>query len=106
MAALPYPRPSSSAASAVMRANKSRDTRPEVRLRSALHRRGLRFRKSYLVRTGSARVNVDVAFPSLKIAVFVDGCFWHGVQVTEFVLRSIRPTGPRSCSAMWSGMPA
>ena len=77
MAALPYPRPSSSAATAVMRANRSRDTRPEVRLRSALHRRGLRFRKSYLVQTGSARVHVDVAFPSLKIAVFVDGCFWH-----------------------------
>ena len=77
MATLPYPHPSDSSVSAVMRANRSKDTRPEVRLRSALHRRGLRFRKSYLVQAGTTRVHVDIAFPLLKIAVFVDGCFWH-----------------------------
>jgi DNA mismatch endonuclease (patch repair protein) len=53
-----------------------RETRPEVALRSALHRRGLRFRVHYPV-PGSPRRKIDVAFPGAKIAVFVDGCFWH-----------------------------
>jgi len=77
MTALLYPHPSSPGVSKVMRANRSKDTRPEVQLRSALHRRGLRFRKSYLIRTADLKVRADVAFPSLKLAVFLDGCFWH-----------------------------
>jgi DNA mismatch endonuclease, patch repair protein len=60
-----------------MRGNRSIDTRPEVALRSQLHRSGLRFRKDYLLRTADRRARVDVAFPRLKLAVFVDGCFWH-----------------------------
>ena len=61
-----------------MKGNRSRDTRPEVRLRSALHRRGLRFRKEYAVHLADRRVKVDIAFTRDRIAVFVDGCFWHG----------------------------
>jgi DNA mismatch endonuclease (patch repair protein) len=72
-----YPHPASPAVTAVMRGNRSRDTRPEVALRSALHRRGLRFRKEYKVELADRRVRVDVAFPSRRLAVFVDGCFWH-----------------------------
>ena len=72
-----YPHPSSPAASAVMRANRSKDTLPEASLRSALHRRGLRFRKSYVIRSEQMRVRVDIAFPSRRVAVFLDGCFWH-----------------------------
>lgn len=53
-----------------------RDTKPEVALRQALHRLGYRFRVAYPV-PGIPRRSVDVAFPSLKVAVFVDGCFWH-----------------------------
>ena len=75
---VPYPKPSTSAVSAVMKGNRSRDTRPEVLLRSALHRRGLRFRKDYVVRTGSGRFRADVVFTRGRVAVFVDGCFWHG----------------------------
>jgi DNA mismatch endonuclease (patch repair protein) len=61
-----------------MKGNKSRDTRPEVVLRSALHRRGLRFRKDYRISTTSRTCRVDIAFTRQRLAVFVDGCFWHG----------------------------
>ncbi|MXY22110.1 MAG: very short patch repair endonuclease [Dehalococcoidia bacterium] len=61
-----------------MRSNRRVDTKPEVKLRSLLHRRGLRFRKDYLIRLPNRRrVYVDVAFTKKKVAVFVDGCFWH-----------------------------
>ena len=60
-----------------MQANKSRDTRPELALRSQLHRRGLRF---YVARRpiSTLRRTADILFPRQKVAVFVDGCFWHG----------------------------
>ena len=73
-----YPYPTSTAVVSVMKANRSRDTRPEVQLRSVLHRRGLRFRKEYEVHLPDRKVKVDVAFTRERVAVFVDGCFWHG----------------------------
>ena len=75
---LPYPTPTSPAATKKMRSNRRLDTKPEVSLRSLLHRSGLRFRKDYSIRlaTGKA-VHADIAFTRKKIAVFVDGCFWH-----------------------------
>ena len=61
-----------------MRANRRVDTKPEIRLRSALHRAGLRFRKDYLIRLPKGgRVHPDIVFTRRKVAVFVDGCFWH-----------------------------
>jgi DNA mismatch endonuclease (patch repair protein) len=60
-----------------MRANKSRDTRPEVLLRSALHRRGLRFRKHFMLREDQVVVRPDVVFTRARVVVFVDGCYWH-----------------------------
>jgi len=54
-----------------------KDTRPEMQLRRALHARGLRYRVGIAV-PGLPRRTLDIAFPSLKLAVFVDGCFWHG----------------------------
>lgn len=54
-----------------------RDTRPEVALRSALHALGHRFRVSYPV-PDLKRCTIDIAFPRQRVAVFVDGCFWHG----------------------------
>lgn len=60
-----------------MRSNRRVDTRPERALRSALHARGFRFRKDYGVVAGSRRVRVDVAFTRARVAVFMDGCFWH-----------------------------
>lgn len=54
-----------------------RDTRPEIKLRRELHRRGLRYRVVLRV-PGRNRRTIDIAFTRAKLAVFVDGCFWHG----------------------------
>lgn len=60
-----------------MQHNHGRDTKPELRVRSELHRRGLRYRVNQKV-PGMARRTIDVSWPALRIAVFIDGCFWHG----------------------------
>lgn len=60
-----------------MVANKSRDTKPELHLRSELHRRGLRFRVDIAPVKGIRR-RADIVFTRARVAVFVDGCFWHG----------------------------
>jgi DNA mismatch endonuclease (patch repair protein) len=73
-----YPYPTSMAASAVMRGNRRRDTRPEQLVRSHLHALGLRFRVDHTIDTGGHRVRADIAFTRARVAVFVDGCFWHG----------------------------
>ncbi|WP_432170865.1 very short patch repair endonuclease [Streptomyces sp. 1222.5] len=68
---------SSPAVRTSMRGNRGRDTKPEIRLRSLLHNAGLRYRVS--VRPiPQLRRSADVVFPRLRIAVFVDGCYWHG----------------------------
>lgn len=72
------PPPTSARAAAVMRGNRRRDTSPELDLRRALHARGLRFRVDLTVLAGTRRVRPDVVFPRWRVAVFVDGCFWHG----------------------------
>lgn len=74
---LPYPSPTSDAVSALMRANRKRDTRPELKLRSALHRRGLRFHLGVAITAGDVRVVPDVLFRRRRVALFVDGCWWH-----------------------------
>ena len=53
------------------------DTSPEMELRRVLWHAGLRYRVQYKV-PGLPRRKVDIAFPGRKIAVQVDGCFWHG----------------------------
>ncbi len=55
---------------------RGRDTKPERLLRSCLWSNGLRYRLRYPI-TGKP----DIVFPSAKLAVFVDGCFWHGCPV-------------------------
>ena len=74
---VPYPEPLNDSVSKIGRANHLRDTKPEVRIRSAVHRRGLRFRKNFLLRVAGVRVRPDLVFTRWKVAVFVDGCFWH-----------------------------
>lgn len=54
---------------------RNENTEPEMLLRRALHRAGYRFR---LHRQLARGCNPDVVLPRLKIAVFVDGCYWHG----------------------------
>ena len=60
-----------------MQANRSRDTKPELRLRRVLHARGLRYRVNHRPLSG-VRMSADIVFTRAKVAVFVDGCFWHG----------------------------
>jgi DNA mismatch endonuclease, patch repair protein len=73
-----YPQASSEGRSANMRAIRRTDTKPELALRRALHRMGYRFRKDYRLDLDSGRrVRPDIAFTARKVAVFVDGCFWH-----------------------------
>ncbi len=60
-----------------MQSNRSRDTLPELAVRSGLHSAGLRFRKHYRPIEGS-RCEVDIAFTRWRVAVLLDGCFWHG----------------------------
>lgn len=73
----PHPGSSSAALSARMSKAKRRDTAPEMLLRRELHRRGRRFRVVMKV-PGNNRRTIDIAFTRQKLAVFVDGCFWHG----------------------------
>lgn len=60
-----------------MSATPGRDNPHERALRSALHRLGLRFRLHRRILTNSRRT-VDITFPRAHVAVFLDGCFWHG----------------------------
>jgi DNA mismatch endonuclease (patch repair protein) len=60
-----------------MRATRQRDTPLELALRSELHKRGLRYFVDRAPIQGWRR-RADIVFPRAKVAVFVDGCFWHG----------------------------
>lgn len=60
-----------------MRSMPERSTGPEMAVRRLLYHKGLRYRVQYPV-PGAPRRSIDIAFPGKKIAVFIDGCFWHG----------------------------
>ena len=55
----------------------SKNTAAELAVRRLLHAAGLRYRVEYPV-PGMARRRIDVAFPGAKLAILIDGCFWHG----------------------------
>jgi len=57
--------------SEIMSSIKSKNTKPEILIRKALWKKGYRYRLHYGVE------KIDIAFPSRKVAIFVDGCFWH-----------------------------
>ncbi|WP_251149780.1 very short patch repair endonuclease [Cellulosimicrobium sp. Marseille-Q4280] len=71
---------------------KRRDTAPELALRRELHARGLRYRVAFPV-PGQKRRTIDIAFTRARVAVFVDGCFWHGCPV--------HGTSPRANGQWW-----
>ena len=60
-----------------MQGNRSRDTKPELAVRSAVHRRGIRFRVAARPLRELPRT-ADLVLRKTKVAVFVDGCYWHG----------------------------
>lgn len=59
---------------------RQKGTDAEIALRHELYRRGLRYRVNLEVLKKPRRV-ADIVFPGLRIAVFIDGCFWHGCPV-------------------------
>jgi DNA mismatch endonuclease (patch repair protein) len=74
-----------------MQATRRRDTPGEVALRKLLHGLGFRYRIDYPIPV--ARRRADIVFVSARIAVFVDGCFWHGCPTHR--------TWPKTNSAWW-----
>jgi DNA mismatch endonuclease, patch repair protein len=77
-----------------MLGNRRADTGPEVRLRSALHRAGLRFRKDLpLTLPGGARTRPDIVFPRARVVVHSHGCFWHRCP--------LHATDPKANSDYW-----
>lgn len=90
---LPYPTPSDGRVSKRMKRNVRADTRPEVVVRSALHKRGWRFRKHLPVQTAVRVVRPDIVFTKDRLAVFIDGCFWHCCPIHE--------NQPRINTAYW-----
>lgn len=88
--------------SRIMSAVRGRDTGPELRLRKALHARGFRFRVDYRALPGKP----DVVFPSRRVAIFLDGDFWHGnvARARGFseVAEDLEPYGRWANSEFWS----
>ena len=60
-----------------MLGNRSRDTKPELRVRSLVHKRGMRYRVNQRP-LPRVRRTADIVFRRARVAVYIDGCFWHG----------------------------
>ncbi|WP_228374241.1 very short patch repair endonuclease [Demequina phytophila] len=75
-----------------MQANKKRDTQPELAVRRLVHASGLRYRVAATPIKGVRRT-ADLLFRPTKVAVFIDGCFWHSCP--------IHGTFPRANSDYW-----
>jgi len=85
-------KPSSPDVSARMSRQARRDTAPEVAVRKLLHASGYRYRLNERV-PGMARRTIDITFTRAKVAVFLDGCFWHGCPE--------HATQPKSNAGWW-----
>ncbi|PZU80680.1 MAG: very short patch repair endonuclease [Shinella sp.] len=77
-----------------MRRQRMVDTEPELRVRRLLFAAGMRFRKYYPV-PGYPRRSIDIAFPRRHLAIFLDGCFWHGCSEHKSV--------PKANNGWWAG---
>lgn len=75
----------------VMQANKSRDTKPELKVRAALRQAGL---PGYRLQWRAAPGRPDICYPGRKVAIFVNGCFWHRCPYCAL-------PGPRSNVEFW-----
>jgi DNA mismatch endonuclease (patch repair protein) len=81
-----------------MRGNRSRDTKPELAVRRLIHAQGLRFRVN--VRPlRDLRRTADIVFTRKRIAVFIDGCFWHGCHDHYIPSKSNREYWERKIAA-------
>ncbi len=77
----PAPLASNPAVAGIMRRTGRRDTAPELALRRELHRRGLRYLVDTTPPGTNRRRRADLVFRGARVAVFVDGCFWHSCPV-------------------------
>lgn len=84
-----------------MRSTGRRDTAAELALRSELHRSGLRYRVDRPVLPDRRR-RVDVVFPRERIAVYVDGCFWHSCPMHGTIPKANREWWVEKLRANWS----
>lgn len=91
--ATPRPPASSPGVSLRMSRARNRDTGPELALRQLLYQNGVRYRIQYRPPFLSRRT-IDIAFPRRRLAVFVDGCFWHGCP--------LHGTRPKSNGDWWA----
>ena len=69
-----------------MRAIRSKNTKPEILLRKALHARGFRFRLNVKTLPGTP----DIVMPKFKVVIFANGCFWHGHNCHLFKVPTTR----------------
>ncbi|MGO1567871.1 MAG: very short patch repair endonuclease [Brachybacterium sp.] len=72
------PKASSENARRTMHANKRKDTSIELAVRRRLHAAGLRYRVDHPADASDRRRRADIVFTRARVAVFIDGCFWHG----------------------------
>ncbi len=86
------PIPINESTSKIMRANKARNTKPELILRKALYQSGMR---GYRIHWKKAPGSPDIAFPGRKIAIFVNGCFWHRCP-------NCKPSYPKTNVKFWT----
>ena len=77
------PRPLKESTSKVMSANKAKNTKPELLMRKALWHEGI---KGYRLNWEKVPGKPDIAFPSKKIAIFINGCYWHRCPKCELPL--------------------
>ncbi|MHB1323791.1 MAG: very short patch repair endonuclease [Coriobacteriia bacterium] len=92
MARQPAPAPSSGAATATMRANRGKDTGPELELRKMLRDAGY---SGYRLHWRKAPGRPDIAYPGRRIAILVNGCFWHRCPNCD-------PPMPEANRAFWA----
>lgn len=88
----PIPEPTSEGVSRSMKGNRGRDTKPELQLRRLLREAGY---PGYRLHWRSAPGRPDIAYPGLKVAIFVNGCFWHRCPHCHQAL-------PKSHSEFWA----
>lgn len=85
------PQPLNETVSKYMRSNKGKNTKPELVFRKALWEAGIR---GYRLHWKNAPGKPDIAFPGKKIAIFLNGCFWHRCPKCQLGL-------PKHNSAFW-----
>ncbi len=85
------PPPTDELRSRIMKANRGKDTSPEIMLRKALYSNGLTGYRLYWMKVPGSP---DIAYPGKKIAIFVNGCFWHRCP-------HCKPKLPRSNTDFW-----